>query len=663
VFGRDTAGNAACSLPIVLALGGIRRVTVVTSAWHVRAPYMFAPWRRSGLRVRFAVDRRGDWPRMLARELREARAAPRASGARRSAPWRCRIMGDDGPWMYARVLALVIVAMAAAPSPAMAGPEWATLGAPLLPPLFERPQPAPTGPLVSHVAGAGPVFPQPGGFGGDGGPAAEAMISHPSQATAMPDGSIVFTDSGNERIRRIAPDGTIATVGGDGGKCAAPTDPCGDGGPATAARLNVPHDVAALPDGAVLIADTFDNRIRRVAPDGTITTIAGTGERCPSGSDPCGRGGPATAARLALPAGLHPLPGGGYLFVDQATARVRAVHLGAVLDLAGAGDPGYAGDGGPALDARFDAIADAEPLPGGGFLVADGGNCRLRRVTPTGTVVPFAGAEPLAACGALDARPQAAIGDDGLAGAAWLGVPGYLAAAGDGAVFYADIFDNRIRRIGPDGRISTVVGTGEPAAYGGDGGPALAARLAWPSGVALLPAGGLLFTDSGNNRIRLLEDPALRPAALPADWSPGVRPLAAVAGQAAVRRGTALVELSCPPAPGPDPGCAGTLRLTAGATASASRGFALAPGARAGLAVGLPAAAVELLAGSRAVTAEAEVRTRQPSGRSAAGSQPVTLVRHHRGVRTNYGRARVVRGDVAGGPVAESEANAHESED
>ena len=77
VAGRNTAGNAACSLPIVLALGGIRDVTVVTSAWHVRAPYMFAPWRDHGLRVRFAVDWHGDWPRMLSRELHEGRAATR----------------------------------------------------------------------------------------------------------------------------------------------------------------------------------------------------------------------------------------------------------------------------------------------------------------------------------------------------------------------------------------------------------------------------------------------------------------------------------------------------------------------------------------------------------------------------------------------------------
>ena len=94
VAGRNTAGNAACSLPIVLALGGIREVTVVTSAWHVRAPYMFAPWREHGLRVRFAVDWRGDWPRMLARELHEARAAA-ASAAKRSRLWRCRPHPDE----------------------------------------------------------------------------------------------------------------------------------------------------------------------------------------------------------------------------------------------------------------------------------------------------------------------------------------------------------------------------------------------------------------------------------------------------------------------------------------------------------------------------------------------------------------------------------------
>jgi sugar lactone lactonase YvrE len=481
-------------------------------------------------------------------------------------------------------------------------------------------------PTVEAVAGSGPVFPQRGGFGGDGGPATAARLNHPAQAAAAPDGSIVFTDSENERIRRIAPDGTIATVAGDGRKCPAPTDPCGDGGPAVAAQLNVPHDVAVPANGTILIADTFDNRIRRVGLDGTITTVAGTGATCPAGPDPCGRGGPATAGRLALPASLHPLPGGGFMFVDQTTSRVRAVHLGTLLELAGGGLPGYTGDGGPALDARFHSLADAEPLPGGGFLVADGLNCRLRRVTADGTVLPFAGAEPLAACGTLDARPAEVIGDEGPARAAWLGVPGYLAAAEDGSVFYADIFDNRIRRIGPDGRIATVAGTGEPVGYGGDGGPALEARLAWPSGVALRPAGGLMFTDSGNHRIRRLDDPALLPAVLPPTWSPGVRPLAAVAAATAtVRDGAAPLPVVCPPAPGPDPGCAGTVAVRATGATGATRPYALAPGGRATVSVPPAAGALARLTGSGRLAAEAIIRTRQPSGALASGSQPLTL--------------------------------------
>jgi hypothetical protein len=435
----------------------------------------------------------------------------------------------------------------------------------------------------------------------------------------------VFTDSENERIRRIAPDGAITTIAGDGRKCPTPTDRCGDGGRAAAAQLNVPHDVAVLADGSVLIADTFDHRIRRVAPDGTIATVAGTGQQCPAGADPCGRGGPARSGRLALPASLHPLPGGGFLFVDQTSSRVRAVHLGTLLDLAG-GARGYAGDGGPAPNARFNSLADAEPLPGGGFLVADGLNCRLRRVTTDGTVIPFAGAEPLAACGTLKARPTDIIGDGGPATAAWLGVPGYLAAAEDGSVFYADIFDNRIRRIGSDGRIATVAGTGEPVGHGGDGGPALEARLAWPSGVALRPAGGLLFTDSGNHRIRLLDDPALRPAVLPATWSPGVRPLAAVAEAAAtVRSGAATLTITCPRAPGPDPGCAGTVAVRAADAIGTAGPYTLAPGRRASVVVSVPAAALTRLAASRWLASEAVVQTRQPSGRLASGSQPLML--------------------------------------
>ena len=134
----------------------------------------------------------------------------------------------------------------------------------------------------------------------------------------------------------------------------------------------MPHDVAVQADGSVLIADTFDNRIRRVASDGTIATVAGTGARCPAGPTRAGAAGRPPRRASRCPPACTRCRAAGSSSWTSGTARVRAVHLGTLLDLAGAGDPGYAGDGGPALDASFNAIADAEPLPGGGFLSPTG---------------------------------------------------------------------------------------------------------------------------------------------------------------------------------------------------------------------------------------------------------------------------------------------------
>ena len=210
-------------------------------------------------------------------------------------------------------------------------------------------------------------------------------------------------------------------------------------------------------------------------------------------------------------------------------------------------------------------------------------------MTADGTVVPFAGAEPLELCGALDARPRTRSATAGRPMRAWLGVPGYLAVADDGSVYYPDIYDNRIRRIvptaasrpwpGPARRWGTAATTGRRS------------RHAWPGRAAsrCRPSGGLLFTDSGNNRIRLLDDVDLRPAALPADWSPGVRPLAALSDRGAPSRRRRRVALACPPAPGPDPGCAARWRCAPMAW-PAPRAFDLAPGGRDTLPVPLPGA-------------------------------------------------------------------------
>jgi hypothetical protein len=145
---------------------------------------------------------------------------------------------------------------------------------------------------------------------GDGGRATKADIGTPSGLSRFPDGSIVFAE--RSRIRRVARDGTITTIAGNG-----EFGYSGDGGPATAARLRSPKDVLPMRDGGFLIADTFNNRVRRVSRDGVISTIAGTGGPDPFGSsDPfqgSGDGGPATAAELAVPAHLAQLPDGSLL--------------------------------------------------------------------------------------------------------------------------------------------------------------------------------------------------------------------------------------------------------------------------------------------------------------------------------------------------------------
>jgi len=153
------------------------------------------------------------------------------------------------------------------------------------------------------------------GFSGDGGPATSAKLHGPRGFVATGDGGYLVADAEGNRVRRVLPNGTITTVAGTGFKGFS-----GDGGPATSAKLNFPHAVAMLPDGGFLIADTNNFRIRRVSPTGTISTVAGIGIRAFSGD-----GGAAVAARITAPRGLASLPDGSYLIPDTDNNRIRKV--------------------------------------------------------------------------------------------------------------------------------------------------------------------------------------------------------------------------------------------------------------------------------------------------------------------------------------------------
>jgi DNA-binding beta-propeller fold protein YncE len=230
--------------------------------------------------------------------------------------------------------------------------------------------------MIMTIAGTGTA-----GFGGDGGPAIAARFQYPRGVAAMPDDGVLIADEYNRRVRRVFPDGTIRTVAGDG--IAGYT---GDGGQARAAELGLPVSVAVTPDGGYLIADALNERVRKVAADGVITTVAGTGTPGVSGD-----GGPATAAQIGFPVAVAAAPDGGFLVADQYGEVVRRISVGGTITtLAGTGRPGLTGDGGPATAARIDYPRGMAPVADGGTLIADQGNKRVRRVWPNGMITTLA---------------------------------------------------------------------------------------------------------------------------------------------------------------------------------------------------------------------------------------------------------------------------------
>jgi hypothetical protein len=334
---------------------------------------------------------------------------------------------------------------------------------------------------ISTIAGSDPF----GDFTGDGGPATAAALNDPSGVAVMPDGGYLIADAGNDRVRRVFPDGTIRTVAGSGSYGSS-----GDGGPATAASLQAPIGVAALPDGGFLIADAAAARVRRVSATGIITTAAGTGTRGISGD-----GGPATAAEIYDPQGVTAMPDGGFLIADGDYVVRRVSLTGIITTVAGTGTPGFSGDGGPATAAQLTNPNAVAVSADGGFLIADSGNRRIRQVSPTGIITTVAGT-----------GVQGSSGDGGAATAAQLNNPTGVATTPDGGFLIADWFGNRVRWVSPTGVMTTVAGTGSPSVFtDGDGGPATAANLTMPYAVATTPSGGFVIAESGNDAIRLVD--------------------------------------------------------------------------------------------------------------------------------------------------------------
>ena len=319
------------------------------------------------------------------------------------------------------------------------------------------------------------------GYSGDDGPAAQAELASPLGIALDALGNLYIADSGNNRIRKVDLNGTITTVAGNGIEGYG-----GDGGPAAGAQLDEPSAIGVDKSGNLYIADVYNDRIRKVDTQGIITTVAGNGS-----SGYAGDGGPATSAMINSPWAVAVDISGNLYIADDENRRVRKVDTnGIITTVAGNGLYGYGGDGGPAVKANLNKPTGVVADLSGNFYIADNQNHRVRKVDPTGTITTLAG-NGIAGYG----------GDGGPATQANLNYPSGVGVDSSGNVYIADTSNHRIRKVDSKGTITTVAGNGTRG-YGGDGGPAAQTSLYGPEGVAADLFGNLYIADTSNHRIR-----------------------------------------------------------------------------------------------------------------------------------------------------------------
>jgi DNA-binding beta-propeller fold protein YncE len=420
------------------------------------------------------------------------------------------------------------------------------------------------------------------GFTPDGAPAAGSLTASIEAVAIAPDGTVVFSEPDNHRVRRINAQGRLETVAGDGQARFA-----GDGGPAQQASLNSPMQIAFDPQGNLFIADRRNGRVRKVTPDGIITTVAGGGTTqhslgCPMGvaanqkndlfiADPCQRlvlmvrdghssviagtgrdhkepegvGGPAVSASLdewalavtpqdellvsapdngyvykiggdgilsivagtggwrapvdgtkaadavfQFPNRLALAPGGALLLTDRDANRIYRIQNGVMSRVAGFAGTPFLGENTLAKETGLNSPTGIRVRPNGAIVYAERGSNRIREISPDGKVRTLAG------------NGQANYsGDGGPAAKATLNTPVGLCIDAAGAVYFTDLFNNRVRKITPQGTIELVAGNGARG-FRGDGGPAERAAFNTPTGIEVAPDGSLFIADTENHRVR-----------------------------------------------------------------------------------------------------------------------------------------------------------------
>jgi RHS repeat-associated protein len=328
--------------------------------------------------------------------------------------------------------------------------------------------------IIETVAGNGQSD-----YSGDGGPAVDAKMYYPYNVTLDASGNLYIATGC--RIRKVDREGIITTIAGNDSYGYS-----GDGGPAIDAQLNYPGCIMFDDRGNHFIADTGNNRIRKIDTDGMITTVAGNGV---AGSS--SEGDIAIEAELNRPAQLAVDAWGNLYFDEVDSNRIFKVDSAGIISIiAGNGTAGFSGDGGLATEAQLNIPRGIVLDNMGNLFFADLGNNRIRKVDQNGIIETVAG-NGIAGFS----------GDGGLATQAELYRPGGVTIDASGNIYISDYFNHRIRRVNTNGIIVTIAGNGI-AGFGGDGGISTEANLHRPVGLILDDKNNIYIADAYNARVR-----------------------------------------------------------------------------------------------------------------------------------------------------------------